>query len=112
MPDLRGLNSKHFKVAHIVKPVVLTIKAIVSEEVGQQKQTKGVLYFTEDARGLVLNDTRYTALMAAHGGSELTEKYVGAVIELAVNPNVTFNGQRTGSIIIRVIKPAGEQVGE
>lgn len=104
MPDYSALLDKNFKVAGLHEPKTLTIREIKVETVGEEKQSLPVAYFTEDPRGLVLNNGRYNAI-AAGCGSRKTEDWTGAVIRIEVDPNIRFKGKVTGGIVAKVVTP-------
>lgn len=107
MPDLSGLIDKHFKVSNVAKPLSLTLKGVEVQEVGQDKESLAVALFTEDPRGLVLNAGRYNALAEANK-SRNTDDWTGTVIELFVDPDVTYKGKKTGGLKIKVTQPAAK----
>lgn len=74
------------------KPVVMTIKAINTEEIANQqgKSEKGVIYFKETKRGMVLgNKTNLRNLIEATGTTEV-EEMIGKKIKLRVEPFTAF----------------------
>jgi hypothetical protein len=107
MPDFSGLIDKHFKVSNISKALKLTLKGVEPQEVGQDKETLAVALFIEDPRGLVLNAGRYLAFAEANK-SRNTDDWTGTVIELYVDPDVTYKGKKTGGLKVKVIQPAAK----
>src|SRR5262249_24134034 len=62
-------QSKYFKAKNITAEKKLRIKNVTEEEigVGQDKEKKLVVWFTNDPRGIVLNKTNNRTLRAAFG---------------------------------------------
>lgn len=66
---------------------VVTIRSLVEEEVGQDKELKWVLSFKESDKKLVLNKTAQTNLALATGTTE-SDEVVGKKITLYVEEGV------------------------
>lgn len=104
MPDFTSILDKNFSAARFPdEPLVLTIKDVTVEEVGQDKEAKPVLKFIEDKRGLVLNGGRYDSLALATG-TRNTDTWPGLKVRLTKNPNVTYKGKKVGGIDLEVVK--------
>lgn len=101
MPDYTSLIDKHFKYAGLTRAMVVTLRDVRREEVGQDKEILPVAYFSEDPRGLVLNSGRYKILAAAHGSAD-TDNWIGCQIELSPDPTVKFKGKVTGGVAMKV----------
>jgi len=95
--------SNYLRAEDVASPRVLTVRDIAVEELGDEKQKKPVLYFVEDARGLVLNKTN--AQIVSHSLGKETGNWLGKKIELRAEP-VPFQGRIVDSIRVRVIQPA------
>lgn len=68
-----------FKVTDLEKDqtLTLTIKDVVIQELGQNKEPKQVVLFEETPRGVALNMTRLGNLATLFGGQELKGQRVG-----------------------------------
>lgn len=104
MPDFSASFSKFFKAEDVkLAARTLTIKSagmeIIESENGAKKESKPVLRFVEDERGLVLNKGRNDALVEALGLGD----WAGAVVEMFFDPNVKFGGKKVGGIGIKVV---------
>jgi hypothetical protein len=100
-------------------PEVLTIQEVREERVkaqGKPEKSKVVLYFKGLDRGLINNLTNGQVL---HGmsGSDDPERWVGQTVEVFVDPNVMFGGERKGGIRLRPVtnsqsieEPTGEEI--
>jgi hypothetical protein len=84
--------------------LVLTIKSVEIEEVGQgdDKEQKPVCYFEETEKGLVLNKTNATAVAEQHGPD--TREWTGKRIALFAT-EVDFKGKSTLAIRVRLRAP-------
>ena len=60
-------QSRYFKAADLETEKKLRIKSVTEEQVGEQKEQKLVVWFTNDKRGLVLNKTNNRTIRAAFG---------------------------------------------
>jgi hypothetical protein len=80
----------------------VTIVAHKLEEVGRNKEPRPILMFKEDTRKLILNKTSYARLANAHGGSRNADDWVGAVISITYDPDVTFAGNVVGGLKVSV----------
>jgi hypothetical protein len=60
-------QSRYFKAADMPTAKKLRIKNVTPEEIGQDKEKKLVVWFTNDLRGLVLNKTNNRTLRGAFG---------------------------------------------
>jgi hypothetical protein len=91
--------SKYLKAASLSgKPIVYTIHSFAIEELGDAKERKPVLYFTETNSGLVLNKTRWTVVEELYGPD--TDGWVGNKLELF--PDKTrFGGKTVPCISVR-----------
>lgn len=80
---------------------VVTIESIEEDEVGDE--TKPVVYFSGIKKGWPINITALDDL-AAMTGSDDTDDYVGANVEIYVDPSVSYAGKRVGGIKLRAAK--------
>jgi hypothetical protein len=100
--DLRGPDGEFFELD-------LTIRQFEKHQVGPEKEMKGVLYFAERNRGLVVNRTNVKMLVRLHGND--LNSLVGKRITLYVNPDVQLPGGGTGpGLRIRDRVPAEKTV--
>ena len=103
-------NAKYLKKEDIPSTVNTSILWIKEEEVtapGKGTETRLVLYFDGQKKGLVLNTANADAL-AEIAGTEDYEKWLDIPIQLYVDPDVKYGGKKTGGIRIR--KPASVPV--
>ena len=79
---------KYFKSEEIEDDgdVHLKISGVSEEEVGEAKELKWILHFSNSAQGLVLNKTNTSAIMALHGSE--TDDWTGKNVSIFVQPNV------------------------
>ena len=90
--------SKYLRAADIEDmggQLIHTIRRVVTEPVGQDRQEKPVVYFRSGAQGLVLNRTNAARLSASLGDE--TDDWVGKTIVLEVE-KVPMRGQLVASI--------------
>jgi hypothetical protein len=90
--------SNYLKAADATAPLVFTIKAIVLEEIGDEKTKKPVIFFFEETRGLVLNKTNGQLLAHCFGND--TDSWLNRQIELYSEP-VQFQGRIVSAIRVR-----------
>jgi hypothetical protein len=80
----------------------VVMRIVDEEEVGDER--KPVCYFKGIDKGWPINMTGFEVL-AEITGSEETTDYVGAAVELYVDPNVKYQGKRVGGIKLRARIP-------
>ena len=90
------LNNRTIKVA---------INMVVFEEIGQNKESKPIVYFEKVQKGLVLNKTNAVEIAATHG--DQMEGWTGKEIEL-FSQMVPFQGQNVPAIRVRAVAEAPE----
>jgi len=95
--------SKYLSKDDLQKPETFTIDMIemdvVQPEEGKTEE-KPIVYFTDDgSKPLILNRTN-ADFLAEHFGDD-SEKWVGHLIELFVDPNVSFGKKKIGGIRVR-----------
>lgn len=81
----------HLEAADLDGDTTVTIKDVEFAEVGEEKETKGVVWFEEFPRSMVLNRTNTKRLIGLHGGE--TDDWVGKKVTLY--PSETEFGGRT-----------------
>lgn len=79
---------------------VMTIKGVKLEQMpGESGDTKWVLYFKEDHKGMALNMTTIRVLEQAFGDD--SDHWVGNRVMVYVDPNVSFGGRVVGGLRLR-----------
>jgi hypothetical protein len=96
MKSSEAFPSKYLKSADVKdRPVIATISYVVTEPVGQDRQTKPVLY-VENGRPIVLNRTNFEAIEAAFGDSD---HWSGHKVKI-YSAVTSFQGKRVDGIRI------------
>lgn len=91
--------AKHLEAADLGDgDLVVTIKGIDFAEVGEEKQTKGVVLFDEFTRGMVLNRTNLKRIIALHGNE--TDSWIGQKIYVYAS-ETDFGGKTVDCIRVR-----------
>ena len=107
-------TSKFLKQTDIERPQVVTIVDITKENValpGEPKREKGIAHFRELDRPMILNATAVNELETLFG-SDVAD-WFNKRVELYVDPNVHFQGKKTGGLRLRAVpkpKPAGGSI--
>ena len=98
------IGSKFLGAADYPNPAVLTIVQVSEEEIGQEddRKRKGVVYFENVEKALVLNATNTTTLIELLG--EESDAWLGQKIEIFTDPKVMFAGKRTPALRLRAPK--------
>lgn len=81
---------------------VFTIKAVGFSAVGQDQERKGVLYFVEEDRGMVLNRTNLKRLVVLHGNE--TDSWIGRRVEVYAS-ETDFGGKTVPCLRVREKAP-------
>ena len=90
--------SPHLSAADISGDTVVTIKSVAFSEVGEEKAKKGVVFFSEFQRGMVVNRTNIKRLIAHHGNE--TDEWVGK--KITIYPSETdFKGETVPCLRVR-----------
>ncbi len=98
--------SNYLKAADLKnRTVKVAINKVVFEEIGQNKESKPIVYFEKVEKGLVLNKTNAVEIAATHG--EQMEGWTGKEIEL-FSQMVPFQGQNVPAIRVRAVAEAPE----
>jgi hypothetical protein len=100
-------QSRFFKAADLQQEKKLKIKSVTEEQVGENKDRKLVVWFTNDSRGLCLNRTNNRALRGAFGDS--CDGWTGKII-VAFPTQDSFRGRTVPVIRVRI--PAPKQQAE
>jgi hypothetical protein len=101
-------QSKFLKAADFTEPALLTISTVTKENVAkpnEPKKERGVMFFEERDKGLVLNATNLKRAAAACGSDD-TDDWVGKKIVCYYDENVEFGGDLVGGLRLRAPKAA------
>lgn len=95
--------SKFLRKEDFEEDRVMTIKGVKLETMpGDSGDTKWVVYFREEAKGMALNVTTIRVLEQAYGDD--TDHWVGNKVMVYVDPNVSFGGKIVGGLRLRTPK--------
>jgi hypothetical protein len=100
-------RGRYLKATDLTGDTRFKIKAVTVEALGQDKERKLVVWFTNDSRGLVMNKTNIRALTPVLGDD--TRTWAGSVI--TVFPTTTTLGANTVPCL-RVRPPKAKPVPE
>jgi hypothetical protein len=104
----QAYGSKYLSVTDVGdRKIKTTIKKVRKEEFRSSegtKQIKFVLHLENFDRPMVINTTNMQTLVEALG--RVPGKWVGTVIGIYVDRNVTFGGKRVAGLRLRVLPPA------
>lgn len=89
--------------------IEVIIANIALEEIGDEKESKPILYFEGKRKGMVLNKTNATVLADALGDE--MEHWIGHKIELRTE-KVAFQGKIHNALRVQPIVPPAEDHGE
>ena len=94
-------KSKYLRAIDIEEPTLFTIQntTIDTLKVRNQEQERGVVWFREDDRGLVLNVSLTEILMDMFGSE--TDAWKGKRVRLYNDRRVKFRGEAVGGIRIK-----------
>lgn len=98
--------------------ITVTIKAYAIESVRTASATskKGVLYFNENIKPLIVNKSKLKPIVAKYGFE--TDAWIGKQVTLFFDPTVKFGKELTGGIRVKMpqqtnaVKPKCEQCGK
>lgn len=90
--------SPHLEAADFPSDTALTIKSFAFKEVGDEKVTKGVIYFDEQKRGMVINRTNLKRIIGHHGND--TDAWIGKQITLYAS-ETDYGGKTVDCIRVR-----------
>ena len=93
--------SKYLKHGDIDDGEIATIKEVVVETVGREREDKPVIYFDEYTKGVILNKTNADAVAAVFGDEE--DFWSGHKLQLVTVPSKTPAGAATTSICMKPI---------
>jgi hypothetical protein len=97
-------QSRFFKAEDVTAEKKLKIKAVTEEEIGigNDKERKLVVWFTNDKRGLVLNRVNNRTIRGAYG--DLCDGWIGKVIIL-FPAQAEFRGTMKPALRVRIPTP-------
>ena len=106
--------SKYLKKDDFPEPALLTVSDVKKENVAlpnQPKKERGVMYFEERDKGMVLNTTNLKRTEKALGSDD-TDEWRGKKIVVFFDENVEFGGEMVGGLRVRAPKnqPQTKQV--
>jgi hypothetical protein len=105
MKTAQMIQSKFLKKEDFPQPMILTIKGVAMEEVGGRGDTRWVLYFNENVKGIVLNVTKIKQLEATYGDD--TDRWTGRKVKVMHDPTVMMGQQVVGGI--KFVMPSNPQ---
>jgi hypothetical protein len=97
------MGGKYLKKEDVMPDLLLTITDVREENVApadKPEDRKGVMYFEETEKGLVMNNTNLQ-LVAIAIGSKDTDDWAGHKIVAYNDPTVGYAGKITGGIRLR-----------
>jgi hypothetical protein len=95
-------QSRFLKAADLEREKKFRIKSVTEEEVGEKKEKKLVVWFTNDQRGLVLNKTNNRTIRGAFG--DPIEGWIGKII-IIFPTMVDMRGKLTPALRVRIPPP-------
>jgi hypothetical protein len=95
-------QSPFLKAADLEREKKFRIKNVTEEEVGEKKEKKLVVWFTNDQRGLVLNKTNNRTIRGAFG--DPIEGWIGKII-IIFPMMVDMRGKLTPALRVRIPPP-------
>lgn len=96
MKTSQMIQSKFLKKEDFPVPMVMTIRGVAMEKVGNNGDARWVLYFNENTKGIVLNVTKIRQLEATFGDE--SDSWVGKRIQVMNDPTVMMGQQIVGGI--------------
>jgi hypothetical protein len=99
-------QSRFLKAADLSGEKKFRIKSVTEEEIGigKDKERKLVVWFTNDARGLVLNRVNNRTIRGAFG--DTCESWTGKII-IAFPTMAEFRGEMKPALRVRIPPPKG-----
>lgn len=101
--------SKYLKAEDVEEDVVVTIKAVKMETVGQgaKQELKPIVFFAELPKGLVLNKTNAKMIEKISSSAD-TDEWNGVKVRL-ISTEVEFQGDLVMAIRVREIKKGAKK---
>jgi len=99
-------TSKYLKHQDLEGPQLLTVSAVKLENValkGEPAEQKGIMYFEEAEKGLVLNKTNLKIAEKVFGSDD-TDDWVGQKIVLYVRDDIEYQGELVSGLRLRAPK--------
>ena len=101
-------QSRFFKAADLSTEKKVRIKSVTEEEVGEKKEKRLVVWFTNDEHGLVLNKTNNRTLRGAFGDD--CAGWAGKIVVLFPT-SVDMRGKMVPSLRVRIPPPKQAAAG-
>jgi hypothetical protein len=101
-------QSRYFKAADLETEKKLRIKSVTEEQVGEKKEQKLVVWFTNDEHGLVLNKTNNRTIRGAFGDD--CSGWTGKIIVLFPTMD-EFRGKMGPALRVRIPPPKQATAG-
>jgi hypothetical protein len=101
-------QSRYFKAADLEIEKKLRIKSVTEEQVGERKEQKLVVWFTNDEHGLVLNKTNNRTIRGAFGDD--CSGWTGKIVVLFPTMD-EFRGKMVPVMRVRIPPPKQATVG-
>ncbi|HXN96010.1 MAG TPA: hypothetical protein VN879_16010 [Candidatus Acidoferrales bacterium] len=100
------IESKYLRKEDFDEDAICTIKGLKLENLGKDDKVeeRWIIYFREQAKGMVLNITSIRVLESAFGDE--SDNWVGKKVTVYVDPNVSFQGRVVGGLRLRPMKPS------
>ena len=95
-------QGKYFKADDVSAEIRLRIKDVTEEQVGEARERKLVVWFTNDSRGLVLNRVNNRTIRGAYGDE--VDGWIGKIIVLFPATD-EFRGKQVKVIRVRIPVP-------
>lgn len=112
----QALPSNYLSKEDFPKPVQAEVAEVIMEKMPGDGKMKPVVYIRNASdreldveRGIILNGTNWDAIAEMRGedpNETETDRWIGTLIVIFNDPNVSFGGKRTGGIRIRAPKSA------
>lgn len=103
-------STKYLKQEDFPEPVLATVRTVTKENVSlptQPKKERGVMYFEEYEKGMVLNATNLKRAEKFLGSDE-TDDWVGKKIVIYVDEDVEFGGEIVGGLRLKAYRQAAK----
>ena len=101
-------QSRYFKAADLETEKKLRIKSVTEEQVGERKEQKLVVWFTNDEHGLVLNKTNNRTIRGAFGDE--CSGWAGKIVVLFPTMD-DFRGKMVPVLRVRIPPPKQATAG-
>jgi hypothetical protein len=96
--------SRYVNKDDVQTPVMATIDTVRFDTIqgrsGGEDEDKPVVYFRDNVKPMILNNTNWTTLEDTYGPE--SDDWTGKTIELYCDPGVMYGGKRMGGVRIRI----------